>query len=91
MPEESGKVTPVGGVSESSGAKRMLKLDEYVKIAAAAKFLGVSQNTLRKWADEGRIAMRLNPGNGYRLFRRTDLEKFLQAAARPAKAPKKPR
>lgn len=69
----------------------MLKLDKYVKIASAAKFLGVSQNTLRKWADEGRIAMRLNPANGYRLFRITDLQKFLQAASRPAKASKKPR
>ncbi len=53
MPEESGKVTPISGVSNSSGAKRMLKLDEYVKIAAAAKFLGVSQNTLHKWATKG--------------------------------------
>ena len=34
----------------------------------AAKVLGISQNTLRKWADEGRIAVRVNPANGYRLF-----------------------
>ena len=71
----------------------MLKLDEYVKIAEAAKFLGVSQNTLRKWADEGRIDARVNPANGYRLFRLRDLETFLRKMARPTKplGRKKPR
>lgn len=71
----------------------MLRLDEYVKIAAAAKFLGVSQNTLRKWADEGRIGARVNPANGYRLFRLRDLETFLRKMAKPVKplARKKPR
>lgn len=71
----------------------MLRLDEYVKIAAAAKFLGVSQNTLRKWADEERIGARVNPANGYRLFRLRDLEAFLRKMAKPAKAVarKKPR
>jgi len=44
------------------------KLDEYLKIAEAATFLGVSQHTLREWADEVRILVRVNPANGYRLF-----------------------
>ena len=55
----------------------MKNLDEYLKIAEAARFLGVSQNTLRKWADEGRIPARINPANGYRLFHREELERFL--------------
>jgi len=46
-----------------------MKLREYLKIAEAAEFLGISQNTLRKWAGEGRIAVRVNPANGYRMFR----------------------
>lgn len=61
----------------------MKKLDEYLKIAEAAEFLGVSQNTLRKWADEDRIPVRVNPVNGYRLFRREDLEKFLKTIDDP--------
>ena len=40
--------------------KPVKKLDEYLKIAEAAQFVGVSVNTLRKWADEGRIPMRVN-------------------------------
>jgi excisionase family DNA binding protein len=55
----------------------MTKLNQYVKIAEAAEVLGVSQNTLRAWAEAGKIPMRRNPANGYRLFKRTDLEKYL--------------
>jgi excisionase family DNA binding protein len=55
----------------------MTKLNEYVKTAKAARILGVSQNTLRAWAEAGKIPVRRNPANGYRLFRREDLERFL--------------
>ena len=61
----------------------MPKLSEYVKTAEAAEILGVAQNTLRKWAEEGAIPMRRNPANGYRLFRRDELDKFLTKAAKP--------
>jgi excisionase family DNA binding protein len=69
----------------------MQKLNEYLKIAAAAQMLGVSQNTLRAWADDGRIRVMINPANGYRLFRREDLEAFLKEAAQPVLANRKPR
>ena len=59
------------------------KLTEYVQTAEAAEILGVAQNTLRKWAKRGEIPMHRNPVNGYRLFRRDDLEKFLKSVARP--------
>lgn len=63
----------------------MTKLSEYVKVAEAAAILGVSQGTVRAWAAAGKIPMHKNPANGYRLFRRTDLEKFLTRVARPVK------
>ena len=56
----------------------MQKLSEYVMVAEAARILGVSQNTVRAWADEGHIATHRNPANGYRLFKRKDLDAFLQ-------------
>ncbi len=68
----------------------MTKLSEYVKTAEAAEILGVAQNTLRKWAAQGKIPMRRNPANGYRLFKRSDLERFLRQAARPVN-PVRPR
>jgi len=63
----------------------MFKLTEYVKTAEAAEILGVSQNTLRKWAAAGSMPVHRNPANGYRLFRRADLEKFLNAVAKPSR------
>lgn len=63
----------------------MTKLSEYVKVAEAAKILGVSQGTLRAWAEAGKIPVHRNPANGYRLFRRNELERFLAKVAKPAK------
>lgn len=63
----------------------MKKLCEYLKVAKAAEFIGVSQTTLRKWADQGQIPMYVNKANGYRLFLQKDLEKFLGDMARPVK------
>lgn len=64
------------------------KLSEYVKVAEAAEILGVSQGTIRTWAETGKIPMHKNPANGYRLFRRHDLENFLASVARPVALPK---
>ena len=63
----------------------MTKLSEYVKVAEAASILGVSQGTVRAWAEDGKIPVHRNPANGYRLFRRNELEKFLAKVAKPAK------
>jgi excisionase family DNA binding protein len=64
---------------------KITTLTEYMKTAEAANYLGVSQNTLRKWATMGSIPMQRNPVNGYRLFKRADLDKLLQKVARPVK------
>jgi len=62
----------------------MQKLSDYVQVAEAAEMLGVSQNTLRTWAADGKISVHRNPANGYRLFRRSDLEDFLRKTAESA-------
>jgi excisionase family DNA binding protein len=63
----------------------MTKLTDYVKTAEAAEILGVAQNTLRKWAARGDIPMHRNPANGYRLFKRSDLDRFLHRVSRPVR------
>lgn len=82
-------LAPLGG--HASGEHAVQKLDQYVKIAEAARFLGVSQNTLRAWAAEGKLPVRINPANKYRLFRREDLEQFLRQVEQSLRPPKKPR
>ena len=69
------------------------KLSEYVKVAEAAEILGVSQGTVRAWASGGKIPMHRNPANGYRLFKRVDLDEFLKKIERLEKPtpPGKPR
>lgn len=52
--------------------------EEYVRIKEAAEFLGVSQNTLRNWGRTGKIIEHRDPINGYRLYRRTDLDAVLR-------------
>lgn len=56
----------------------MERLDEYVKVSEAAAILGISPNTLRAWAENAKIPSTRNPVNGYRLFRRADLEAILE-------------
>jgi excisionase family DNA binding protein len=63
----------------------MEKLSEYLMTAEAAEMLGVSQNTLRTWADAGRLPMYRNPGNNNRMYKRAELEKYLKQAAKPVK------
>lgn len=54
-----------------------------MKVAEAAKILGVCQGTVRAWAEAGKIPMHKNPINGYRLFLMTDLGSFLDLCALP--------
>ena len=60
----------------------MHRLSDYVLTAEAAEILGVSQNTVRAWARNGKIPVRRNPANGYRLFKRADLKRFLRRLER---------
>ena len=56
----------------------MTRLDEFVTIKEASEFLGVSPNTLRNWHRDGKIPVHRNPMNGYRLFKKADLEELLK-------------
>jgi len=55
----------------------MLKISDYLKITEAAAFLGVTVPTLRNWDKLGiLVPVRLRI-NRYRLYRKEDLEDFL--------------
>lgn len=56
----------------------MQKLRDYLRISEAAAYLGVSPNTLRNWENAGKVVAVRHPVNGYRLFKRKDLDALLQ-------------
>lgn len=63
----------------------MEKLRDYLRIAQAAEYLGVSPNTLRNWENAGKLVAHRHPVNHYRLFRREELDALLRQVERPQK------
>jgi transcriptional repressor of dcmA and dcmR len=68
----------------------MGEIDELLDIAQAAEFLNVSETSLRRWTNAGRLACLRVGRRRERRFRRADLLAFLehQPAADPADAPR---
>ena len=56
----------------------MQQLRDYLRISEAAEYLGVSPNTLRNWENAGKVVAVRHPVNGYRLFKRKDLDALLK-------------
>jgi MerR family copper efflux transcriptional regulator len=54
------------------------KLKDFFRISEAAEYLGVSPNTLRNWENAGKVEAVRHPVNGYRLFKRKDLDALLK-------------
>lgn len=54
----------------------------YVKVHEAAEILGVAPNTIRAWGATGKLPEHRHPANGYRLYKRTDLEQVIQQIER---------
>jgi diguanylate cyclase (GGDEF)-like protein/excisionase family DNA binding protein len=57
---------------------------QWLRVQQAADLLGVSANTVRRWADSGKIARQRTPG-GQRRFLRDDLEQALSQGTPPAR------
>lgn len=55
------------------------KTSDLLTIKAAAELLGVSEQTLRRWDKAGKFVAHRHPLNGYRLYRRTKVEKLHRA------------
>ena len=55
----------------------MTKMNEYLTIRKAARFLGIAPNTLRNWERGKKITPYRNPLNRYRLYCKDELEKLL--------------
>jgi DNA (cytosine-5)-methyltransferase 1 len=53
------------------------KISDYLTIAQASAFLGISKNTLRNWEKNKKLIPLRHPVNRYRLYKLGDLERFL--------------
>ena len=61
----------------------MVKLSDFLRISDAAEYLGVFPNTLRNWENAGKIDAHRHPVNGYRLFKKEDLDSLLEMLDEP--------
>jgi MerR family transcriptional regulator, copper efflux regulator len=66
----------------------MQNLQQYLTIAEAAAFLGVTPNTLRNWGREEKIVEHRHPVNNYRLYKKADLEALLRRTERSGARPR---
>ncbi len=55
----------------------MRRIQDYVTVTRAAELLGVSASTVRNWDRSGKLKAARNPMNGYRLYRREDIQSLL--------------
>jgi excisionase family DNA binding protein len=64
-------------------------LRDFLRISEAAEYLGVSPNTLRNWENAGKIAAHRHPVNGYRLFKKEELDTLLRQLQEPPETQKR--
>ena len=69
----------------------MSKLDDYIAIKEAARYLGVCTNTLRNWGASGKIKERRHPINNYRLYKKADLDRLVWQIETQSERPRHPR
>ncbi len=55
----------------------MAKKKEFLRIKEAAKYLGVTAQTLRNWDKAGKLKPGRHPMNNYRVYERAILDKLV--------------
>ena len=60
-----------------------LSLSHFLTVGQAAEQLGVARSTLRNWDKAGKLRPYRHPVNGYRLYRREELEQLLGQVVKP--------
>jgi DNA (cytosine-5)-methyltransferase 1 len=56
---------------------------EFVLVKKAAELLGVCPNTIRAWGAEGKLSEHRHPINGYRMYKRDDIDRLLEQLRTP--------
>ena len=61
----------------------MKTMQEFLLVKEVARLLKVSPNTVRAWADSGKLPEHRHPVNNYRLFKLRDVEGIARQIAMP--------
>jgi excisionase family DNA binding protein len=73
---------PKAATSTSDEARRLTDPDDpWLPLGAASRLVGVGPDTLRRWADSGKVQSYTTPG-GHRRFLRSSLETMINAPRR---------
>lgn len=59
--------------------KPMRRIVDYMMVRDAARFLGVTTNTLRNWEKRGVLTTHRSPITNYRLYKKEDLDNVLRS------------
>lgn len=59
-----------------------MNIKEYMTIKEASELLGVDKMTLRRWDKLGKLKPYRHPLNGYRLYKKTELEELLKGISK---------
>ncbi len=68
-------------MTDSDDAERGSRDDPWLALGAASRLVGVGPDTLRRWADSGKVQSYQTPG-GHRRFLRSSLEAMINAPRR---------
>lgn len=63
----------------------MPNLNDYVTVKGAAEILGVCPMTLRRWDEDNKLKPYRHPMNGYRLYKKSELQNILKTLSRSKK------
>tara|TARA_Y100001933_G_C18536207_1_gene371194 strand:- start:31 stop:300 length:270 start_codon:yes stop_codon:yes gene_type:complete len=61
----------------------MKTMQEFLLVKEVARLLKVSPNTVRAWADSGKLPEHRHPVNNYRLFKLKDVERLQSLIEQP--------
>jgi len=56
-----------------------MKISDYLTVIQAAKYIGVSPNTIRNWEGNGIVKVYRHPINKYRIYKKSELDELLQS------------